>query len=625
VLLLLPFEFVFGHAREGYISAVAVLYVVPAAFAAAQLAFLATQGNGSGRENNYYQLTLFRVLAILFPPFWTPTLRGYPDIVGILLLAIAGYVVLRSDIGKFLNVKKAILLGVLLWLPFLFRKWYAYTIMAFFVSAFCFSLYTSLSVDARYWRNIVLRISGFYAISGIVLVLFAFLVQYQFAVRAFTTSYSDIFAAWQVSAPEHFIAFLEYFGPVWILVAAVGLIAPLITGRGLAATSFVALNLIFTVIFFTHTQAFGMHHYLPVALWLYVLGCMGISQLAAGVRGVKRTVAICCSVGLAGAVFYGTYGPLPAWSSQVTGVLLPFRLARIKLENYSNYQRFLADLDGVMKRDDTFSVYGSSNSFSDSLIHALSGSEMDRGLVYASQVDRRDHFDVRSLLTKFVLVADPIQIHLSEETQHVITEPANRILMGFGIGRAYDRRPGEYELAGGVKAYIFEKKRVFTIPEVNELFAAFFGFYPEWRRESYLKKLFLVANITLGDKVGLIYPETAAHPDAIDELVVRPGETTETRLRVENWELFLRSYSALEMFIPERFSACSGAKGAGVEISVASQKIWRGSILPGQMQRVAFPPDLVGLFELNVHTNGSAACDELHVKFLDHRDLPLGE
>ena len=98
--------------------------------------------------------------------------------------------------------------------------------------------------------------------------------------------------------------------------------------------------------------------------------------------------------------------------------------------------------------------------------------------------------------------------------------------------------------------------------------------------------------------------------------MVRPGETTETRLSVPKWEMFVQSYSALEMSIPERFSKCLGAKELDVEINLASQQIWRGGILPGQIKRVPFPSDPVGLFELDVHPNGSAACDELHVKFL---------
>jgi len=559
-------------------------------------------------------------MAILFPPFWTPTLRGFLDVIRIVPLAAAGYLVLRSEIGRSICFKRAIVLGFLLWLPFLFRKWYAYSIIAFFISAGFFNLYSSVTTNTRdHWRTIVIRVAGFYALSSLVLLSFVVLVQYRLAVHAAITNYSDINSGWQVSAVEHFIRFKEHFGLIWIVIAAAGLIAPAIAGRCIAATVFVVMNLTLTFYLFTRTQAFGMQHYLPVALWLYVLSCMGVSQLTFSLQGVRRGVAICCILGTVGALFYGTYCPLPEWGSRVVAGALPARLNQIKFENYANYQRVIGDLGRYMQPIDTFSVFASSEILSDSLMHALSENELDRQLVYASQVDLRDHFDVRPLLTRFVLIADPVQIHLSEAAQQVITQPASRILRGIGIGQAYSKLPSEYELADGVKAYLFEKKRSFTTSEIDDLLEGLFSSYPEWRREYYLRRLLLVADISLGDRLGLIYPETVIDSAAFDGLVMRPGETTETRLSIPDWnskETFGQSYSALEMFIPEMRSTCPDAGGVKVEINLASQRIWHGAIVPGKIQRVALPLDLVGWFVLDVNNGGSAACDELHVKFL---------
>ena len=113
----------------------------------------------------------------------------------------------------------------------------------------------------------------------------------------------------------------------------------------------------------------------------------------------------------------------------------------------------------------------------------LSGNTLQEHIVYASHVDKRDHFIVDTLLTKYVIVCDPVQTHLSPMDQQVITVPAGLILAEEGIGRAYKRAPQVYDLGHGVKAYIFEKYRPFTFAEASSLFERFFSSYPEWRGE----------------------------------------------------------------------------------------------------------------------------------------------
>jgi len=142
VLALQPFSFLFTDSRLGYIVAIAVTYLVPAAFITAYLATLLARGPNvrpmSATCSNTYLPLL--ALALTFPPFWTPSLRGFPDVVGLIPLGLAATIAVTTDFAAKVAVKRAILFGLLLWACFLLRRWYAYAVVALVASSFLYRI-----------------------------------------------------------------------------------------------------------------------------------------------------------------------------------------------------------------------------------------------------------------------------------------------------------------------------------------------------------------------------------------------------------------------------------------------------------------------------------------------------
>jgi hypothetical protein len=130
IIALIPFNYLPIGNREAYILGVYILYLLPFAYIAMRL-FAVAAG-----VDKKYQPYVFVFLAS-FIPFITPTLRGYPDIIGMIPLSLCCLILFKVNILNYRGyrfVLLAIAVGVLLWLPFAFRRWYAYSVVSLFIT-----------------------------------------------------------------------------------------------------------------------------------------------------------------------------------------------------------------------------------------------------------------------------------------------------------------------------------------------------------------------------------------------------------------------------------------------------------------------------------------------------------
>ena len=74
-----------------------------------------------------------------------------------------------------------------------------------------------------------------------------------------------------------------------------------------------------------------------------------------------------------------------------------------------------------------------------------------------------------------------MQTHLRPADQQVIVAPAEALLTGTGIGRAYRPLPQVYHLTAKITARVYARVRPFQRAEVDALFARLFQAHPEWR------------------------------------------------------------------------------------------------------------------------------------------------
>ncbi|MBN2706751.1 MAG: hypothetical protein JXR89_09965 [Deltaproteobacteria bacterium] len=498
--LLYPWYRLFGEGRLPYISGIVLFYLFPASWLTVAVFRRIFVANEKITASVYGPVCC---MTFLFIPFWGPTLRGLPDIAGIIPVSIAILLVLGRDFSLKPAYRAAITLGLLLWTPFLFRRWYAYTIISLYLTLpwLNFFLYSSDQ------KNIAIRLKwlllNFFS-AGMASTAAAFILQGRLIRRILATDYAYMYSAYQASLTQSLKVLFAGNGLLLLLLAAWGLWFCLrYQRRSLIIAVFFSANLIISFFLFSRTQTPGIHHLIPFSYWLLLLslsGLFGIRYYLASYRA-GFVAGMLFSV-IAGLIFIASLSRLPR--PAFAGPLLPCPYAALKLSNLKNYFKLARTVEQLTSSGEKFAVLASSGSLSESLISTLCNRKTDARMVHSSQVDLIDKIRFQAFTTRYLVVADPVQLHLKATGQRTVSIPAGLLLSGQGIGRAYRKLAYDFLLDGGIHAYIYEKQRPFNHSEISDLLHEFYLHYPQWQGEynHSLEVAMLSARITPGDVWG---------------------------------------------------------------------------------------------------------------------------
>ncbi len=138
----------------------------------------------------------------------------------------------------------------------------------------------------------------------------------------------------------------------------------------------------------------------------------------------------------------------------------------------------------VRRRPGYVYVLGSSSRLSDQILAFANLSlETDyvstTAILSSAHVDRRDGFPRMLLEADYVVVPDPVQVHLGADRQQVVVVPTESFLEGRDIAGAFERMPGEYVLDGDVRVTIFERVRPILPEEIDQLSDRLRSRYPD--------------------------------------------------------------------------------------------------------------------------------------------------
>jgi hypothetical protein len=501
-VLLLPFYLFFGGGRAAYISGLVLFYLFPACLLALYLFKKIVPI--AGRSGLWFSAPFFFTV-FLFMPFWGPTLRGLPDMIGMIPLIAAVLMITSVDFSSKLLFRRAVVLGLLLWAPFLLRRWYAYSIVTLYLTlpVLGFFLHPSRELSLSRLaagRNLVLN----FFVAGITSIFMALVFQGKLISRILTTDYTQIYSGYHGTFDYSLWGLCLDNGLLIVILAAWGLFFGLRYQRRTAVfTLFLAANLVISFLLFIRTQSPGIHHLIPFSFWILMLCLLGLFGVLVYLQGTSLAKPfVLLSVAGMSLIFLSSLFKLPVNLSG--SLLLPAPCYPQRLDRIDNYYRMVKVLEHLTAKGERLAVFSSNGILSDDLLSTLSERRLDSHLIFSSQVDSRDGLRLGPFTARYVLVADPVQFHLRPEVQRVVGIPARLLLSGQGIGRAYRKLDYDFHLHDGVHAYLFEKTRPFTRLEIIGLLKEFYHFYPEWKTEyeNGLAVSFLTAEISLGDVWG---------------------------------------------------------------------------------------------------------------------------
>lgn len=473
--LLFPFKFLPIDSRSAYIYSITIVYLIPVVMLALLISVKVFD------NKSFFYTVAISLFFVLYAPFWKPTLRGLPDIVGLIPVLLAIYFVIKNDFSGRVLLVKAVTLGVLLWLPFAFRRWYIFTVISLYVTLpFLMAFYHNVRFrfELKQTANIILN----FLISGLVTVAIVLLVQNELIIRVISTDYSTMYSAYQYGFSRSLMVIFGDIGLFMIpffIIGAIGAVLNINTQKGIFVI-FSAFMFIISTILFTGTQTPGIHHVLPFSLWFLFVSIYGVMFLTSfcnskEVEYTSITIALMAMV----IIFFSTFNkPYPSYTNE--SHILPDGLYPYKVSNFDEYKRLSDKLVSLTNNGDKISVFSSNYILNDDMLLTISNFRLTPRVFRVSQVDLRDKLRMEAFSTKYAVVTDPIQLHLNKDGQRVISYPASLLLNGTGIGSAYKKIGDKYQLSRGVSAFIYEKQRPFTNDESKDFIDNVVKMYPQW-------------------------------------------------------------------------------------------------------------------------------------------------
>jgi hypothetical protein len=475
--------------RVTYIVTCVVLYLVPfVLLLGATAAVLAP-------ERKRRAFWIGAAAAVTLPSLWLPALRGYPD-AGAAALVSAAVVVFLRDLELRLRWTPAAI-GVCLAVAILFRRHFAYAALALLVIIGGYGLLAAvrrvrMAAPGRTVASVVvaemagsMRTAAWFA--GALTLLGPF-----FVVHALRTNYTDLYASYMKPPAAVAAAFGEQFGwTAWIL-AILGYFAAwhwrALDRRRLAVALGVMLFMLGLWTF--RVRQIGAHyalHAVPfVALGQFALAWT-LTQRLRGTLARALCVAGVASFAVVNAVH--ALAPLPDAPRAPSDMhWLAASKPPLHWSDYDEFVRLIHDLRRVAGRSDVIYVAASGDLRSSALRSAdlmlddpfrpgVKASDITWGsrlyVPHTPHIDSRDGNPTSLLMqAKFVVVATPVQYHLSPDEQHIVRAAVEEFTEG-PLVHDFELLPGTYTLATGALARVYRRTRPTTEAVALETFARF--------------------------------------------------------------------------------------------------------------------------------------------------------
>lgn len=447
---LAPISRVFDDDRTAWVLTILVVYGLPAVYGLVVLV------GRLDRERSRAAAALAAAVVVLSPALWAPMLRGAVGIGGV-GLAVVLWLAYGTTLRE-IPIRRAIVCGVLLTVLVLFRRWYAFWAVGFLAALAIEALVQPRNPGERRAAAIVFGVTA--AASCVAL----FAIATPIAISMITADPAADRAAYR--APSFYLDGLlrigRHFGVLPLLLAACGLGRALRNPQTRSLARLVAVQTVVVLVLFLRTQRFDRHHYYLLAPQVVVFASVFLAGIARRAGGGRVVAGACVAVMALG--FGAAFSPGVAASVGNPGWLFGApRYAPYTRDDLPEVVRLAEELD-ARTRDAGGKIYVLASYVllnEDILRNAHRTTEApdlsDRVLLSA-HLDLREPFPSRLFEAEYVVVTDPVRLHLPPSEQEVISIPARQILAGEGIGASFRRLPVAFTLEDGTEVGIWRRK-----------------------------------------------------------------------------------------------------------------------------------------------------------------------
>ena len=447
-----------GTGRYVYLLATVNLYVLPALWGLLAL----------GRRTRWGGVLLCCATPMLL----------YTALVGFVDVAAAGAAiwafVIYTDRSRPQGAR-GILAGALLVLVFLLRRYFFFFTVSFGLAAFA-----ALAADRKQWKSFAALVG-----TGVVCSLYfgqSFVVE-----QVLSSNYFDTYSAYDQGRWVDAVMFGRYFGYL-LLAAALACLIFLMVLRPKAryASLLCLVQPLLCFVLFTRVQSHGQQHlllYLPALCFTLAGGLEALPE-----RKPAQAAAWVLALAALVSSFLPRIQPDSIQEVDTLSTLPAFTYAPPQRADVAQLVALRAYVDGLSAQGQKrAAIIASSFVFNTSIYEytyrSMGIPEPDAPhteIIYFSSVDKRDAFSWNVLTADYLVVADPVQTHLGEENQHLVTVLARPVLTGTGIGTAYRQLDASFALEDGVTVYVYERVRDIAEEEYQAISDVLTALYPDY-------------------------------------------------------------------------------------------------------------------------------------------------
>jgi hypothetical protein len=365
-----------------------------------------------------------------------------------------------------------------------------------------------------------------------------------------------------------------------------------------------------TFALFIRVQELGIHHFLPVAFWLfpvYVTGADFLFKPTMLARSRRLYPAALVSL----AIFCFSILPASNPVGKIESFFVPSqRTSPLRVDKFSEYKKLTTDLVARLTSQQHFAVFASSTNLSDSMLVAIEPS-LQPYLIPAPHIAAVQHFPFEILRSEYAIAVTPPQTHMAPGSQVNITIPGEMLLNKQGFGAAFDQE-ASYMLADGITAYLFHRRRAVSAAEMGDLLAELETHYPGWKPifEKSMEIPFAAREVKLGDVWGFF---SVPSPNTI---FLHPGATIPTIVDFPiNHAISQRPATLRVSMARALLNTCPDADGVSLTVKSDDKLVWNGIITPGQSEQIDLP-QVDATLELIVDKRSQPNCDHVFAAFL---------
>lgn len=429
IVPIIPFLAIFGTTRLAYVLIILNLYAIPFAFFMTKT-IKALFNKAHTHIKTWLYPFIFSIF-LLTPATIIPIINGRPDAICILIISLIFYLLAKTRLKYISNY---FVLGFLTFLLIILRRYFCFwaisLYIAIFIAKFISHIHTYGLNKTCFNKTTKVAIKLF--ASGLLILALMFVFFHSLLIRYLSGGYGDAYSAYMFGDFFNQIRlFIQYYGLIILFFVLAGIIVTYVNYRKTAISEFTNIGIICSLLcflIFTHIQTLGdQHMYMFVPFLTF---CVAV--LVVKLHTIKKTgfVAIIPSLIILGLSLFSFNGAKADDCSPICYIAGASEIIRpVQRQDIGSLKTLSQDLTNLMSTTDYVYALSSSDAFNDDILRNLYLPIYPKfNISNVAHVDKRDGFPFYFFDANYVIVANPIQTHLTDGGQDVIVFLANQIL-----------------------------------------------------------------------------------------------------------------------------------------------------------------------------------------------------